>query len=220
MSAKILVVDDDNDTRGMMRAALMDSGYDVTTVGTLQAALDAVTGELPDLLITNIRLDGYNGLQLLATRVTPIPAIVITGFRDQVLEAEARQMGADFFVKPFSLSELLAAVNDKLASVKRVPVPSASRRWARKSLTTPLAAVVENVPARILDVCHGGLCFEIDLASGRSLPASFNLDLPAAHLSVEVDVVWMNRRGESQWLCGAAVSENRRMWREVVNALP
>jgi DNA-binding response OmpR family regulator len=51
-------------------------------------------------------------LLLLSPR--PIPTIIITGFPDQVLEAEARRAGADYVVKPISPAALVALVNDKL----------------------------------------------------------------------------------------------------------
>ena len=50
-------------------------------------------------MITDIRLGAYNGLHLVVARRTPIPAIVITGFPDSTLEAEARRMGAEFLVE-------------------------------------------------------------------------------------------------------------------------
>jgi hypothetical protein len=47
------------------------------------------------LVIADLRLGGFNGLQLLLLSPRPIPTIIITGFPDQVLEAEARRAGAD-----------------------------------------------------------------------------------------------------------------------------
>ena len=54
----------------------------------------------PDLLITDIRLSGYNGLQLVL-RFPELPAIVMTGFADPVLERDASQAGATYIRKPF-----------------------------------------------------------------------------------------------------------------------
>ena len=58
----------------------------------------------PDLLITDVRLDAYNGLHLVAMAPRPIPAIVVTGFADPSIEADARRLGADYLVKPILVS--------------------------------------------------------------------------------------------------------------------
>jgi FixJ family two-component response regulator len=50
----------------------------------------------PDLLIADVRLGEYNGLQLLASTTQPTAAIIITGHPDPVIEADAHRMGADF----------------------------------------------------------------------------------------------------------------------------
>jgi ActR/RegA family two-component response regulator len=54
----------------------------------------------PHLLITEIRLDSYNGLHLIAMAPKPIPAIVITGYPDRAVEADARRLGAEYLAKP------------------------------------------------------------------------------------------------------------------------
>jgi DNA-binding response OmpR family regulator len=46
----------------------------------------------------------------------PIPTIIVTGFHDQVLEAEARRAGADYVVKPVSPSNLMTLVRERLES--------------------------------------------------------------------------------------------------------
>jgi len=71
---RILLVDDDEATREGLAVLLADAGYSVEPVGTLKAAMDELSQHAPDLLITDVRLQGYNGLQLLAmspTQVTP-----------------------------------------------------------------------------------------------------------------------------------------------------
>jgi DNA-binding response OmpR family regulator len=70
------------------------------------------------VVIADLRPGGFNGLQQLLLRTRPIPTIIITGFPDQVLEAEARRAGADYVVKPISPSALVALVNEKLKTVK------------------------------------------------------------------------------------------------------
>lgn len=217
MASRILVVDDDSATRQMMNAALSDCGYAVTTVGTLPRAIEALAQDPPDLVITDIRLNGYNGLQLLATSPTPIPAIVVTGYRDHAIEAEARQMGAEYFVKPFQLPDLLAAVNEKLAHPRSRAEVKVPRRWTRKPLGEAVKATIGDIPARVVEVSYGGVRFEIERVPGQWLALSLPVALP--EVSFGIDVVWKSRTSEASWMCGATVSENRQVWREVVDAL-
>jgi hypothetical protein len=95
----------------------------------------------------------------------------------------------------------------------------APRRWERKPLSPAISARVGDAPLHILDVSYGGLRFEIERVPGQFLPLSFNMTVPEKDLSVGVDVVWKSRRDGLRWMCGAAVSENRPRWRELVDAL-
>src|SRR4051812_32656564 len=96
---KILVVEDDEDMRHAFKQLLERAEYDVVTVGNFPDARFVLSQSPPDLLITDIRLGAYNGLQLVATNPRSLPAIVVTGYPDPVLQAEARRLGADYLVK-------------------------------------------------------------------------------------------------------------------------
>src|SRR5918996_3416951 len=99
--ATILIVDDHNVTRLGLAEMLSDAGYEVITAATFQDARRILRESPPDLLIADVRLGSFNGLQLVISGPNRIPAIVITGYADTVLEAEARRGGADYLVKPF-----------------------------------------------------------------------------------------------------------------------
>ena len=116
--AKILIVEDDEATRTGYREFLKLAGHDVIAASTYQEGRHAVVTENPDLVIADLRLGGFNGLQLLLLSPQPIPTIIVTGFHDEVLEAEARRAGADYVVKPISPNTLVAMVHEKL--VRRV----------------------------------------------------------------------------------------------------
>jgi CheY-like chemotaxis protein len=100
--AKIVIVEDDDATRAGYRELLNLAGHEVIATSTYQEGRQAVQVESPDLVIADLRLGGFNGLQLLLLSPRPIPTIIVTGFPDQVLEAEARRAGADYVVKPIS----------------------------------------------------------------------------------------------------------------------
>jgi CheY-like chemotaxis protein len=219
MGSRILVVDDDRDTQLMVSMLLTDAGYEAITAGTLQAGIDALAENHPDLLITDVRLHGYNGLQLIATAPTSIPAIVVTGHRDRVIEAEARRMGAEYLVKPVSPLSLLLAVREKLGGIPRTSPPAAPRRWDRKPLSPTILAQAGDAPLHIVDVSYGGLRFEIERVPGQFLPLSFHLAMPDKDLQIGIDVVWKTRQEGLRWICGAEVSDNRPRWRELVDSL-
>jgi DNA-binding NtrC family response regulator len=113
---RVLIVDDDGSTRRGLVQLLVQAGYDATAVGTFEEARRIISVTPPDLLITDIRLEEYNGLQLILNSPRTIPTIVITGFADPVLEAEARRGGAEYLVKPVQPLQLLEVVAEKLAA--------------------------------------------------------------------------------------------------------
>jgi DNA-binding response OmpR family regulator len=114
--AKILIVEDDDATRTGYRELLSLAGHEVLAAATYEAGRRAAADEHPDLVLTDLRLGGYNGLQLLFLSPEPCPTIIVTGFHDAVLEAEAHRAGAAYLVKPVSPSTLVALVEQMLKS--------------------------------------------------------------------------------------------------------
>ena len=215
---RVLVVDDDSATLSGIARLLANAGYEIETASTFRDGLRILrTSPPPDLLLTDIRLGEYNGLQLVASSVQPTPAIIVTGYPDPVIEADAHRLGADYLVKPISPGSLLHLIAQKLAS-NGVGVPV--RRWERKPLTHLLSARIQNAPARIVDISYGGLRFEIERTMDDNLPASFDVMLPEFSLSVPADLVWMTRISDQNFVCGASVPEDQpsaRAWRELVD---
>jgi DNA-binding response OmpR family regulator len=115
MRARILIVDDDQVYLAGMKELLEDAGYEVFLAGSFEDGKDVLRDRTPDLLIVDVRLGAFNGLQLLSTGQVHIPAIVVTGFDDTVLRADANVFGASYLVKPISPAALLALIDRKLA---------------------------------------------------------------------------------------------------------
>jgi DNA-binding response OmpR family regulator len=216
----ILIVDDDDATRHGLCALVTEAGFHAVPAGSLQEATDALEREKPDLIITDVRLQGFNGLQLLAMGARPVPAIVVTGYPDRMLEADAAKMGADYLEKPLSPASLLALVHRKLEATTPNRLFSATRRWTRKPVQRQLKAWVQDFPVRILDVSYGGLRLELERTPDARLPRSLSVTLPTSNLAIDVDVVWQKPSGDAGWLCGAAVGESGSYaWRQVVDAV-
>jgi DNA-binding response OmpR family regulator len=115
MRARILIVDDDQAYLAGMKELLEEAGYEVFLAGNFEDGKHVLRDRTPDLLIVDVRLGAFNGLQLISTGQVQIPAIVVTGFDDTVLRADASVFGASYLVKPISPSALLALIDQKLA---------------------------------------------------------------------------------------------------------
>lgn len=217
MAARILIVEDDNSNRAGLIQLLNQAGYEAIGAATFEEGRQLLKRENPDLLITDLRLEGFNGLQLIITRLNPIPAIVITGFADRILETEAKHLGAAYLVKPFSPSALLTLIEERLKPHATFDV---ERRWARKPVSG-LPAQIESARARVVDVSYGGLRLELDDES--TLPPSFDVRLPTKDVALHVDLVWQTRTNEGSWLCGASLSptdpRTESRWQGLVDAL-
>jgi CheY-like chemotaxis protein len=218
MPQKILIVDDDEPTRAGLAMLLADAGYETVTADTVPTAIKLLSDEQPDLLLVDIRLDQYNGLHLVATRKRPIPAVVLTGFADPAIEADARRLGAEFLLKPVAPSTLIALVK-RLLSDDRMG-PSMPRRWPRQPVMRDVRVDVADASAVMLDVSYGGVCVEMRRGAGAGPPSTFRLIVPPADLSVPVEVVWSRRSDATTWLCGGMVHDNADTnWRTVVDSL-
>ena len=108
----IFIADDDREMRSLLEASLRRGGFEVHLADsgdTLLAALDAATasGQVPDLVITDVRMPGSDGLEVLRRirRTLPtLPVILITAFGDRRTHERARSLGATFVInKPFRL---------------------------------------------------------------------------------------------------------------------
>jgi DNA-binding response OmpR family regulator len=217
---RILIVDDDDATRRGLSALVTQAGYVAIAASSLPEATEALERESPDLVITDIRLQGYNGLQLLAMGSRPIPAIVVTGFPDRSIEADARKMGAEYVLKPLSPASLLSLVQQKLEASAPNALFSATRQWARKPVKRQLKAWVQDFPVRILDISYGGLRIELERPPKERLPHCLSVTLPTSGVAIDVNVVWQKPSGPSGWLCGAAIpATSQKTWRQLVDAV-
>ena len=114
MHNTILVVDDDESMRTFLSTLLQGAGYGVVVADGVKAGLQVLEETWVDLLVADVRLGAANGLQLIAMSRRSMPTIAITGFADPVIEAQARQFGATFLLKPFTSESVLTLVEKRL----------------------------------------------------------------------------------------------------------
>jgi two-component system, OmpR family, response regulator len=122
MSAeRLLLVDDEDNLRSMLQAALRHNGFDVVSVASGRAALEAVSAQHPDLVVLDIMLpdlDGFDVCRRLRADGHKTPVLFLTA-RDGT-EDKVRGLtlgGDDYLVKPFSIDELVARVHAVLRRV-------------------------------------------------------------------------------------------------------
>ena len=112
---RLLLVDDEDNLRSMLEAALRHVGFDVHPVATGRDAIDAAGDVRPDLIVLDVMLpdiDGFEVMRRLRTDGSRVPVLFLTA-RDAT-EDKVRGLtlgGDDYLVKPFSLEELVARIN-------------------------------------------------------------------------------------------------------------
>ena len=116
MQRSILIVEDERPTAWALAQSLSEEGYFVQSVETAEDALDALDEEPADLVITDLRLPGMSGLDLirrLGRRHRPIPAIVITAYGDPEVHAGiAAERVRGLFHKPFHIDDVKRCVEE------------------------------------------------------------------------------------------------------------
>jgi two-component system, cell cycle response regulator DivK len=117
VSRRILVVEDEEDSRKILRAA----AYETTEAVNGEETLAAVAQQRPDLILMDIQmpvLDGYEATRLIRTNpeLKSVPIIAVTSYALAGDESKALTAGCDGYVsKPYSPRELLAKVRAYLA---------------------------------------------------------------------------------------------------------
>jgi CheY-like chemotaxis protein len=220
MAHKILIVDDNASTRGELSTLLADAGFETMTATTVPEAMRALSTTPPNLLITEIRLDSYNGLHLIAMAPKPIPAIVITGFADRAVEADARRLGAEYLAKPVSPGELYAAVHRLLSNAAARGVFMPPRADVRTDVAPNTMVLVNDSPACLLDVSAGGARVEIQCAPGATIQSPLAFRTEDLDVAMPLEIMWKRRTSANTWVCGVAVSEDLRPdWQMFLNAV-
>ncbi len=119
---RILIVDDEERVRSSLSRALSDGRTEVRTAESGESALAAVGADPPDLVISDVRMPGLDGLELLrllGERAPAIDVVLMTAYDDLSTAAGAMREGAaDFLVKPLDLHQL-RAVTDRVFRDRR-----------------------------------------------------------------------------------------------------
>lgn len=143
--SNILVIDDDDFIRGVLKSVLKKAGYAVIDAPDGETGLRYVAAHDPDLVLTDYKMPGISGLDVVqeVVRTKPgLPVIMLTAYGDVALTIKAIQAGAyDFIEKPVKNHELLEAIqNGVKASAQSKSLKQVIAPEARKEIE-------ENMPA-------------------------------------------------------------------------
>ncbi len=149
---RVLVVDDDAAVGPVLRALLKQGGHRATWVSSAAEALATFDAEPFDVILTDLRMPGMDGmglLEALAERAPDVPVIMLTAHANVENAVEAMKRGAaDFLAKPFDRDEVLFTVDKALRKARHVtaqpekPRPSKDPRvpWLGESAAMKEAA--------------------------------------------------------------------------------
>jgi two-component system cell cycle response regulator DivK len=116
MTKRILVVEDQEDLRGVLRTLLTGSGYEMLEAADGQAGVQIAKSEHPDLILMDIQLpilDGYDATRQIKAdpKLAATPIIAVSSFAMKGDEEKARAAGCDHYVtKPYSPVQLLRII--------------------------------------------------------------------------------------------------------------
>ena len=119
---RLLLVDDDPQILNMLGDILAESGYSLTFSADGEAALKKLEEEEFQLVISDVRMPGIDGFELLKTikeRFNNTKVILMTGYTDDYDISDALILGADDYItKPFNVSRVILAVSNAFAPEK------------------------------------------------------------------------------------------------------
>jgi two-component system chemotaxis response regulator CheY len=137
LARKILLADDSVTAQNMGRKILADAGYEVIAVNNGSAALKKIAELRPDLVILDVYMPGYSGLEVCqrlkeAQETARIPVLLTVGKLEPFKPEEAQRVRAEgYIVKPFEASELLSALSKLEDKIVPRAEPSKPGRFAR-----------------------------------------------------------------------------------------
>lgn len=216
---EILVIDDDENALTGLVEMLRDADYSVAGALTYDEAKRLLDARGFDLLISDVRLRGFNGLNLVKKVRAEYPemgVIIISGYDEPLMELEASRYQALFVSKPIRPAGFLDSVASALSGVRR------QRRWPRKRVLGGFRVTAAGRPAAVVDVGYGGLRLEVP--NGTELPPSFAVEVSGIGLHLQVQPVWSCPSDNSNYtMYGAALAADGTpavdTWRAIVDRL-
>ncbi|MFP4521355.1 MAG: sigma-54-dependent transcriptional regulator, partial [Fibrobacterota bacterium] len=119
--AEILIVDDEGKMRALLAMALYSEGYQVSEAESGEKALELIDKNHPDVVISDVRMGGISGLELIEMAKQKVPGvefIIMTAYADAATGVKAMRLGAyEYVVKPFEMEEMMLLVKAALDKI-------------------------------------------------------------------------------------------------------
>ncbi len=156
MKSRILIVDDEATIRASLQESLTADGYAAEVAETGEEALARCHADTFDLVLTDLRLPGVSGLevlQALRNQGNATPVIMMTAYGDVDTAVSAMRLGAyDFIRKPFKLSEIRKQVR---AALRATPDRHVEKTNASAATATAAAPDLDGRYMRMIRACPG-----------------------------------------------------------------
>ena len=179
---KIAIVDDEKDMRQSISQWLALSGYDTETFASAEEALGTLGADYPGIVISDIKMPGMDGIQLLRKLMgsdSALPVIMITGHGDVPMAVEAMRIGAfDFLEKPFN-PDRMSDLAKKATSARRLTLDNRALRRELGDGSQMMRKLIGSSPAMerlredILDLgqADGHVLIDGETGTGKTLVA-------------------------------------------------
>jgi two-component system response regulator ResD len=159
----ILVVDDEPTIAEVVAGYLRREGYEAITAADGPSAVSAAERHRPDLVVLDVMLPGFDGLQVMARvrQRRPVPVILLTARGEEADRVVGLKLGADdYVVKPFSPAELVARVSavlrrsDAAPTTTEAPVTFGEVVVDGRARTVAVAGEDVELTAKEFDLLH------------------------------------------------------------------
>ncbi|TQV66711.1 response regulator [Exilibacterium tricleocarpae] len=175
---RVLVVDDDEGLLKLIAIRLRRSDYDVTTVGGGQQALDSLSRQLPHVVVTDLQMDGMDGMALfeaIKSRFPLLPVIVLTAHGTIPDAVAATKDGVfAFLTKPFNGDALISSIQEavELSLDSGVEISSGSGTEWRGDIVTRNAEMEKLLAeAKMAARSEASILIQCDSGTGKELLA-------------------------------------------------
>jgi Response regulator containing CheY-like receiver, AAA-type ATPase, and DNA-binding domains len=149
---KIWIVDDDKSIRWVLEKALQSNDIDIQTFSQPDAVLKRINDEEPDVVITDIRMPGMDGISLLdrIKKQSPnTPVIIMTAYSDLDRAVSAFQSGAfEYLSKPFDVDEVISLVKRAVAYKQTNKEPSTYSSSDKSNSIVGSASAMQDISER------------------------------------------------------------------------
>src|SRR5262249_53106824 len=195
-----LVVDANPDGLAQTTRLLSGAGYAVSPAVSFAGARRQLASLRPDVLVTAVRLAGFNGLHLVIAGRAQLPALVAVvthGAADPALQADASAHGALFLSAPIDPKLFLNVIAQSLETRGPRAGRRHPRRWPRKRLVQRVDATLGAIRGVVVDICYGGALLQRREPAAEEPPGRIH-DLArfgTADLPLRARRVWMRAGG-------------------------